>query len=303
MDPRLAYGTLEPGDTTSGWVTFQVADRGPFTLVYAMPTGQNGQVETTYVRLDPIPTPSPTPTPTPKPTPAPTPALSTTSDNFGFGAAYTSTYYAGYGAQRPGASVTRVEASWVQPAVSCSGNARSDLAVWVGIDDNGHRYLEQVGTAANCPAGTAGPRYYAWYEMFPSPAVPVDLTVHPGDRFSASVTHHGATWTLEIRNQTTGNRFTIDRKRTAKGLQALWIVEAPSTQSGGVGLHVLPLARFGHATLTAARAVVAGVRGDIDDPRWAHYRFVMRTTGGSLKAVVGDLTAGGSSFRATWRHR
>ena len=139
--------------------------------------------------------------------------------------------------------------------------------------------------------------------MFPSPVVPVPVPVHPGDRFSAAVTKRGTTWTLEIRNRTTGDRFTIDRKRNAKGLQALWIVEAPSTQASEAGQHVLPLARFGRATLTAAAAIVDGVRGDIDDPRWAHYRFVMRTRGGSLKAAVGDLTRGGSSFSVTWRHR
>ncbi len=302
-DPQLAYGTLEPGESTSGWVTFLVADRGPFTLAYALPIGQNGQVETTYVKLDPIPTPAPTPTPTLAARPTATPSLTTSTDNFGFGSAFSSTYYGGYGAQRPNADVSHVEATWVQPTVSCSGSARSDLAIWVGIDDNGHRYLEQIGTAAHCPAGSEPPVYFAWYEMFPSPVVPVAVPVHPGDRFSAAVTKRGTVWTLAVRNQSTGDRFTIDRKRNSKGLQALWVVEAPSSQASGAGLHVLPLARFGRATLTGAMAIVGGVRGDIDDPRWAHYRFVMRTSGGGLKATVGDLTAGGTSFSVTWRHR
>ena len=301
QEPLLAYGTLEPGETTTGWVTFLVADRGPFSLAYSLPIGQNGEVETTYVKLDPIPTPSPTSTARVRP--SPTPSLTTSTDNFGFGSAFSSTYYGGYGAQRPNASVGHVEGSWVQPKVSCAGSARSDLAIWVGIDDNGHRYLEQVGTAAHCPVGDGAPVYFAWYEMFPSPVVPVALPVRPGDRFSAAVTKRGTTWTLAVRNQTTGDRFTIERKRNSKGLQALWVVEAPSSQASGAGLHVLPLARFGHATLTGASAVVGGVRGDIDDPRWAHYRFVMRTSGGGLKATVSDLTRGGSSFSVTWRHR
>lgn len=302
-DPALTYGVLEPGDSTTGWVTFLVPDPGPFVLEYRVPRGQNGEVSTIYVRLGAvIGSTAPTPAPTTTPRPTATPSLSTSTTNFGFPSSFSSTYYAGYGAQRPASSVTRVEASWVQPAIDCAGSKVGDVAIWVGIDDNGSRYLEQLGTAGDCPEGSAPAIYYAWYEMFPARSIQVAMVVHPGDRFSAFVSKRGSTWTLDIRNRSTGAHFRINKTRAARGLQALWIVEAPSRQDSGT-LKIQPLADFGKATLTACSAIIAGVKGDIDDTRWAHYRFNMRTSSGIPKATTGALSSNGTSFSTVWRHR
>ena len=129
------------------------------------------------------------------------------------------------------------------------------------------------------------------------------MAVRPGDRFTASVTRRGSSWTLTITNRTTGKRSSTKHVRATPGTLALWIVEAPSTQVTQVGLHVLPLAKFATVTMTSAQTVIGGIRGNVASPRWAHIRFDMTTTDGVAKAIASRLQDGGSAFTSAWRHQ
>jgi hypothetical protein len=244
--------------------------------------------------LAPLPTPRPQPTPVPQPTPPPdTPPPGPGSTDIA------STYYAGYGAERPHHDVTSIGGSWTQPRGTCSGSASTGFGAWVGIENDVN--LEQIGTAVDCVDGR-GPVYYVWYEMFPQRSVRIPMRARPGDAFTASVSRRGSSWTLAIRNRTTGERFSIVKSRATSGDVALWIDEAPSSQISEPGSHVLPLTKFGTVTMTGCSAVVDGKRRVIGDPGWSHFRFDMVSSSGAPKALTSGLTAGGSAFKTTWRH-
>jgi len=98
----------------------------------------------------------------------------------------TSINWSGYAvtAQAP---FTDVSATWVQPAITCSGNEKYVITSnWVGLDGFTDQTVEQDGTDAKCFAASDTPKYQAWYEMYPAGSVNV-FGVQPGDTISASV--------------------------------------------------------------------------------------------------------------------
>ncbi len=304
--PQLGGGQLAPSTSVTAWVTFQVPDPGPYSLAYAFPLGHDGVVDRTVVRLDPIAPATPEPTSAPQPKATTGPESPPTSANWGYPTALTSTYYSGYGAISPlqTAAVTFVTGSWTQSQVTCDGSSqRRSMAIWVGIEDVAGNDLEQLGTGADCEPGTTRPRYYAWYEMFPSNPVLLSLSVRPGDQFTASVTRHGNTWTLAITNRTTGKKSSTNHVRRTPGTLALWVIEAPSTQVTQLGQHVIPLARYATVTMTSAQAVIGGVRSTVAGAPWAHFRFDMVTSDGAPKAITSKLKSGGTTFTSAWRHQ
>jgi len=86
----------------------------------------------------------------------------------------------------PADSVTEVTASWIVPAVTCSGsnNTYSSFGNY-GLNNS---TVEQIGTESDCMNGV--PNYYAWYELVPENTKAIKiLTVGlaPGDSISAEV--------------------------------------------------------------------------------------------------------------------
>src|SRR5439155_477631 len=111
-------------------------------------------------------------------------------------------------AARKGTRFRRVSGTWVQPAVTCTGD-RVYSAYWVGL--GGYRTtsqaLEQIGTAADCDStGTA--HYTAWYELVPAAAVTVKLNVRAGDTIAASVAVSAHRVRLHLVDRTTGAAVT-----------------------------------------------------------------------------------------------
>jgi hypothetical protein len=298
--PALAYGKLPLGGEVVGWVTFLVPPDDPYVLTIRTPLGYNGLDQTTTVALDPINPASPDPTPAPTRSPSPNPTPPRGLANWGYPTTIDSTYYSGFGAAPPTSSVSEVRGSWTEPTVRCSGSSDRLAGFWVGIEDNRGRYLQQLGTAAICH-GTAAPTYYAWYEMFPLPTVPITMRIHPGDRMTATVSVKGSAWRLTLKDASTGATFAITKNRTADAAIALWIAEAPSSSTSELGLHVLPLANYGTVTFTGCSAVVGGTRRTITDPAWAHFRFDMSTSTGLPKAVTSDVARNGTTFSSSWR--
>ncbi len=142
--------------------------------------------------------------------------------------------------------VKSVSGSWVVPALTC-GSTNTYVATWVGIDGYSDGTVEQTGTEQQCINGVQ--QNYAWYEMYPKPGYMITtISVHPGDKFTASVTYIGnKNFVLSISNISTGQSFTHAFKSNGLRQSAEWIAEAPS--SGGI----LPLANFGTITFTGAQ--------------------------------------------------
>lgn len=213
-----------------------------------------------------------------------------------------STYFSGYSAYMFGGSFSKVSATWKVPKVTCDGTDEA-MFIWVGLDDNGHKYLEQAGTAAWCPAGSLSPSYYPWYEMFPKPSTPISsLSIKPGDSIRTTVWASSSTFTFKIEDLTTGKSFSIKKAQAgAKRLAAYWIVEAPWKGSSSKSLYNLP--KFTPTTIDNGVATANGHGHPIGSSAWNMIgRWTMKTTGGTVKASTSGLT-GADRFTVSWHHR
>jgi Peptidase A4 family len=208
-----------------------------------------------------------------------------------------STNWSGYSIQASNVSV--VSGSWTVP--SATGANGSYSSFWVGIDGYSSNSVEQIGTDSDIQGGRAV--YYAWYEMYPNPSYKISLTIHAGDKITASVTYSApSTYTLSLTDTTTGKGFSTNKTLAgAANSSAEWIAEAPSSYSG-----VLPLADFGTVNFSNASATVNGVAGPIDGSS-PYTGINMVTPSGALKATTSalnaDTTVNGvttSSFSVTW---
>ncbi|MDA8145379.1 MAG: G1 family endopeptidase [Thermaerobacter sp.] len=158
-------------------------------------------------------------------------------------------------------------AQWTVPAVTAPpGFSTGYSSSWLGIggfclDANCTSVdstLIQLGTEQNA-SSTGATQYFAWFETLPKPSKVIRaLAIHPGDLIQASLadgpTFHGGktkagggssakqTWTLTMRDVTTGTSWSTTLRYASSLASAEWVEEAP--WSGGV----LPLADFGTAT-------------------------------------------------------
>ena len=208
--------------------------------------------------------------------------------------------WAGYVVSRDDARITRVQGSWIQPAIRCESPTAAYSSFWIGIDGVKNDSVEQIGTEADCLDGK--PTYDAWWETFPDPETRIKLAVHPGDHMSASIRSTGDRYTMTLRNQTTDHEFskTVDWP-SADGSSAEWIAEATSLcPDDDCQIQLLP--DFGAVRFTDAEAATksSGLLG-ATDPRWGLERSVMITQGGRTKAEVSPLGVGGNTFTVTWR--
>jgi hypothetical protein len=186
------------------------------------------------------------------------------------------------------ARFTSVTATWTVPAVRATSDSQATASFWVGLDGRDSRSLQQIGTTSTRLGGA--PRYGAWWEMLPGPAVDVPMTITAGDSVTASVVADGGgTFTLSLRDTTNGQQFSTRQVDAAARLSSAEVVaEAPSSMDG-----LLPLADFGRVHFTGAR-----VNGrPIGAFAWSR---VNMTTGARRQATALGLTSGGSSFTVVW---
>jgi Peptidase A4 family len=263
----------------------------------------------------PIPSPSPTLSPSPSPTPEPThcPGSDKTPNRVArVPLKETSPTWAGYVIYKTRTSVTCVEGSWLQPKVTCPSTGELAVAIWVGMDGldsptvgvDSSRTLEQVGTEAECSGGAL--RMFAWHEVLPaeqSAQLVETMTVSQGDRLWAMVEYTGdATFTLRIRDITRDESFAIDEiVEGAPRLTAEWIVEAPSTGCA-TECTISALPKFTTVTFTGAFLSTGSQRASISDDNWRNGAIEMIRSQ-IVRVSVSSLTAKGTTFGVTWRHR
>lgn len=198
----------------------------------------------------------------------------------------TSTNWSGYAVT--GGTYKTVTASWVQPAVTCSGTAYSSF--WVGIDGDTSGTVEQTGTEADCNGST--PVYSAWYEMYPKFPSTYSDVVTPGDHFTSTVSTDGAgNFTLTLADTSRGwTESVAKRLKSAKLASAEVIAEAPSSSGG-----VLPLANFGTASFSGA-----AVNGSTLTSTTAGIDPITMQSGSTVKAQPSSISNG--AFTVTWKH-
>ena len=223
-----------------------------------------------------------------------------------------SSNWAGYAVHHSGVRFRTVVGSWTQPRATCTPGRATYSSVWVGIGgyDLSSPALEQIGTELDC---TAGGRVVSnvWYELVPAPSRTTKLAVATGDRIQANVTVAGNQVKLTLADLTRRRSFTRTAHATVLDTtSAEWIVEAPSACSGATDCQTLPLADFGSAAITGARATTtAGHRGSITDRRWSTTKISLaesaRRFAGSpadrpVLAQPSPLSADGTGFTVSY---
>jgi hypothetical protein len=196
-------------------------------------------------------------------------------------------------------SIDAVEGSWVVPDVQCAMISSLDSsAFWIGIDGFTSSSVEQIGTDSDCSGGS--PIYYAWYEMYPSADVILNMDVSPGDNMSAKIEYlSNNRFNLTMTDVTTGSTIsTTATSSSATRNSAEWIVEAPV-----LNRRLLPLADFGSLSFTDAFVTVNGVRGPIYSKGWESVSITMENRNGVGKAYPTDLSTNYSSFSVVWQNR
>ena len=208
------------------------------------------------------------------------------------------TNWSGYATYGNGTSFTSVKGRWIQPSASCPTSKAQYSSFWVGLDGYTSNSVEQTGTDADC-VGANRPTYYAWYEMYPAALVNLSLKISQGDVISARVSASGKSFTVFIKDVTTGQSFTTTKSVSGAALSsAEWIAEVPSTCPHNC--KVLPLADFGVVRFSGSYTTGDGHAGTISDPAWSNDKIVMVTNGGGVRAQPSALNSAGTAFSVTW---
>jgi hypothetical protein len=199
---------------------------------------------------------------------------------------------------------TYVHSTFVQPAITCTGDKNQWTSNWVGLDGYTSSTVEQDGTFAHC-GGSDGTKavYEAWYEMYPAGSVSV-FKVNPGDIIDTAVTYNASgDFVLTVADLSTGKSATDTATCAECGrTSAEWIIERPELcNNAGTKCFISELADFDTSTMQGDQAQLAGgkVKGvggftnypiDMVDP----------AEGGGFISLdtVGPLS--GKSFTATW---
>jgi len=220
-----------------------------------------------------------------------------------------STNWSGYVSAVRTSAVTCVEASWVEPKITCPARGDQAVAIWIGIDGFSSRQigvppttsLVQIGTQANCHAGIAF--HDAWHEILPAERheVRIFAKIEAGDHMSARILYSGGRFTMTLFDVEGLGSYTLTASAPgAPRRTADWIVEAPAVDCPGTCAPIA-LPRFAPVQFTNAHATIGGSRAGIDDDRWTHVKLSM-TRLSIVRTRASALTSGGTLFHVTWAH-
>jgi hypothetical protein len=210
-----------------------------------------------------------------------------------------SSNWAGYAAHRSGVHFRSVSAAWRQPRVSCTAPRQAYSAMWVGIGGYSQSAgaLEQIGTEVDCSRSGRNVSS-AWYELVPSPSVPIRMTVRPGDVMLATVSlGSGRRVTLTLTDATRHKTFRRTIRASAiDDTAAEWILEAPSACTSETSCQALPLANFGTAEFGLATAKTTGGGGaqPISSGTWDTTQISLAPHGRRFVSYDGTVAGGGA---------
>ena len=254
------------------------------------------------------PGPSAPPPGASKPTPCPGTNRNPTA---GPGRHYTgsSANWSGYVAAVKKTGVTCVEASWIEPTVTCPASGHQAVAIWIGMDGFEAKaigvpstdVLVQIGTQATCTDGVL--EHIAWHETLPGEPHEVQIAarIRAGDHMSAKITYANGLFTLVLYDQEAEGLYSLTAPAPgAPRKSAEWIVEAPATDCPGSCLP-MPLPKFTSVRFTSAYVTIGGQRSSINDASWSNVKLKM-VRSGVTRATVSSLSSGGTSFRISWAH-
>ncbi len=201
----------------------------------------------------------------------------------------TSRNWAGYAATS--GTFTEVNGTWTVPNVSSSGHASAD-ATWVGIGGIKSSDLIQTGTQAisNSSGQTT---YSAFFELLPSVAQTIPVSIHSGDSVTVSVSQQSTNqWQISLKDNTTGQSYQITTSYTSSLSSAEWVEEAPSN-----GRSMLPLDMFGTIQFSNCSTTQNGSQMNISQAN-AQSITMINATGQEL-AAPSAINSDEASFSVT----
>jgi len=166
-------------------------------------------------------------------------------------------------------------------------------AIWAGVGDYHPSSIIQAGINERVAAGTHKIAHLgAWYELYPTPNLRVNLPIHQGDQISVNI-HKTVTpnlWMIQITNNTTGQTFSTLQFYTGSTNTAEWIVEAPHWGHKQLTLPALTPVTFTHSKYSLAPAGKVSGRTN----NWVTQNHVWTTN--SLVSPSGAFTVSSSSM-------
>ncbi|MBO0772294.1 MAG: hypothetical protein J2P35_12625 [Actinobacteria bacterium] len=216
-----------------------------------------------------------------------------------------SSNWAGFAVSQGTTTFRYVSATFYVPRLDCSGVSADNPTFsshWVGLDGwrQNSTTVEQTGVLAACYPDSSNvvvPMYAAWWEMFPNlPSYPA-VTIHGGDRITASVYYNKSTrkFELTLTDNSTGKGFSRTESCpsgfTCRRLSAEAISEAPSDATTGA---TLPLADYQGATFAnVAITNTSGThKGGISSNYWTDFRISQISDGTNTDASGNAIPAG-----------
>ncbi|MHB8325685.1 MAG: G1 family glutamic endopeptidase [Candidatus Dormibacteria bacterium] len=129
---------------------------------------------------------------------------------------------------------TSVAGTFTVPNLAASSTTTA-TAEWAGIDGAANSSLIQAGVAEIYHHSTNQVSIFAWWEILPAPATPITtMVVAPGDTVTVNIAQvSGTTWSISVRDNTTGVGFSTSQVYSGPLSSAEWIVEAPTMSSTG----------------------------------------------------------------------
>jgi hypothetical protein len=215
--------------------------------------------------------------------PSASPSPSSPTGQGGFA---TPSIWAGYRTSIGG--ITSVIATWIQPWVEQRGVVPNVVVFWVGLEGQHTDTVEQIGTGGYCDGVSTG--YDAWHELFPKPAVTIDLAVNPTDTVTATVASIGHDcFRLTLVDDTTHARFATTQVARGVGDTAGAIaVERRGTSD--VGLAGFDPVHFTRCALNGQP--IGGFRLT---------SFDIASDDGTVETTTSPVATGGTSFTVTRR--
>jgi hypothetical protein len=209
-----------------------------------------------------------------------------------------------------GTDFTQVQGSWTVSAVDCTETPNTYSSEWVGIDGWSSNTVEQTGTDADCIGET--PYYYVWYEFYPLNTIVIkDVSIAPGDNFSASVVYDGDNeYTVSITNATTGQSFSkeveftgADGSGAPERNSAEWIEEMDGSKLADFGVD--PFGEFytgiSNGTDAATDSSISGIITDFGSAVQESVSTKKGTKKSEVTAAPSALASDGASFTVTWK--
>jgi hypothetical protein len=177
-------------------------------------------------------------------------------------AGWSSSNWSGYAISGGTGAFHAITGQWTVTAVSATSGSTYSSS-WIGIDGYNNSNLIQTGTEADYYGGSA--HYAAWWEILPAPETVISgITVHPGDHMSAKITKgSGVTWTITLKDVTTGKSFTTSQTYAGPQSSAEWIEEAPTVNGNQANVAHYGTLKFDPGTVNGANPHLTASEGGV----------------------------------------